>query len=70
MDILAMNKRWIEASHESAECCREEFLDNHTVELPRFEYLDTIGLFETSWMIYEYHKDTRYGYPYNEQKMD
>ncbi|KKK55386.1 hypothetical protein LCGC14_3075070 [marine sediment metagenome] len=63
-----MNKLWIEHSHNSAECCRDEFFDDGVVDLRRFEYLDTMGLFETSWMIYEDHEDQRseYGYPNNE----
>jgi len=62
-----MNKLWIEDSHFSAVSYREELLDNHNVHLERYEYLDTIGLFETSWMVYDYHKTRReYGYPNNE----
>jgi len=62
-----MNKLWIEHSHYGAECCRDDFLDDGFVDLQRFEYLDTIGLFETSWMIYDYHKERdEYGYPNNE----
>ena len=67
MDILTMNKLWIKHSHANAECCRRDFLDNGNVNLEKFEYLDTIGLFETSWMIYDYHPGRcEYGYPNNE----
>jgi len=62
-----MNEKWIEHSHDSAECCRDDFLDNGFTDLNRFEYLDTMGLFETSWMIYRYHSNIRgYGYPNDE----
>ena len=65
-----MNKIWIEHSHSNAECCREDLLDINVSSLARFEYLDTMGLFETSWMIYKYHNnkntDHDYGYPSNE----
>lgn len=62
-----MNKLWIEHSHDSAECWRDDFLGGDPDDLEWFEYLDTIGLFETSWMIYGYHKERpEYGYPSNE----
>jgi len=64
-DILTMNKLWIEASHREANRCRQSswIADG----LDKYEYLDTMGLFETSWMVYEFdeyegEKD-RYGYP-------
>ncbi|KKM69952.1 hypothetical protein LCGC14_1445780 [marine sediment metagenome] len=67
MDILTMNKLWIEHSHDDGICYREELLFSpySPCELNRFEYLDAIGLFETNWMIYEYeeHGRNRYGYP-------
>lgn len=68
-DILTMNKLWVEHSHDSAECCREDLLDNYSVDfLEKFEYLDVIGLFETSWMIYDHRPaaDGAYGYPSDE----
>ncbi len=64
MDILTMNKSWIKASHSVAKRCRQNswIADG----LDRYEYLDTIGLFETSWMTFEaygrYERD-KYGYP-------
>ncbi|KKL14452.1 hypothetical protein LCGC14_2515490 [marine sediment metagenome] len=62
-----MNKLWIEHSYVNAECCRDEFFDKDADDLEWFEYLDTIGLFETSWLIYEYHNERiGYGYPDNE----
>jgi len=67
MDIPTMNEQWIKASHDNAKCCREDFLGDGFTDLQGFEYLDTIGLFETSWMIYKYHRERReYGYPNNE----
>ncbi|KKK55384.1 hypothetical protein LCGC14_3075050, partial [marine sediment metagenome] len=49
-----MNKLWIEHSHYEADRCRKSswIADG----LDRFEYLDTIGLFETGWMIYDFDK--------------
>ena len=65
-----MNNLWIGHSHESAEYVRDDFLDNSVDDLKWFEYLDVIGCFETSWMIYEFHPNKiEYGYP-NEQLMD
>lgn len=61
-----MNKLWIEDSHDSADCCREDFIDRGISNFDQGEYLDTMGFFETSWMIYEYHDDREYGYPNNE----
>lgn len=64
MDILTMNKTWIEASHCEANRCRQSswIADG----LDKSEYLDTMGLFETGWMIYDFdvhdEKD-EYGYP-------
>lgn len=60
-----MNKRWIQASHFEADRCRENsWIDDG---LDRFEYLDTIGLFETGWIIYDFDKykneRNKYGYP-------
>jgi len=67
MDILIMNKLWIDHGYNTASRCREDLL-NHTIVLRRFECLDVIGLFETCWMIYEHHnnRDRDYGYPSNE----
>jgi len=61
-----MNKLWIKHSHHEAITHRNEgppFDSDHFVG---YEYLDMMGLFETSWMIYEYHgseDDHEYGYP-------
>lgn len=63
-----MNKLWIEHSHDDGVYFREELLVNNLiVDLKKVGYLDTIGLFETSWMIYDFDaydgtKD-KYGYP-------
>ena len=68
MDILTMNKEWIEASHYHAHRYRRNFLhygEEHS--LPIYEYLDAIGLFETGWMIYDFDKyeneSSKYEYP-------
>ena len=64
MDILTMNERWIEDSHDNAKCCREVVLNCGSVGLEKFECLDIVGLFETSWMIYQCHEgENKYGYP-------
>lgn len=58
-----MNELWIEHSYRVAKTHRE---DNWSFEdeLERYEYLDTMGLFETSWMTFEHKPDNDdYGYP-------
>ena len=47
-----MNKRWIEASHHEANRCRQNSWIVDGLDI--FEYLDTMGLFETGWMIYDF----------------
>lgn len=56
-----MNENWIEASFRSGNHCRNS---TFTRPLELFEYLDTVGLFETSWMVYS-HSSTglHFGYP-------
>ena len=57
-----MNEQWIEASFRSAKrCCDGTF----TFPLKRFEYLDAVGLFETSWMIFDHtaNAGNDFGYP-------
>ncbi|KKM70271.1 hypothetical protein LCGC14_1442430 [marine sediment metagenome] len=56
-----MNENWIEASFRCAKrCCDGTF----TSSLTRFEYLDAVGLFETSWMIFDHtSSDNGFGYP-------
>jgi len=61
-----MNKLWVEHSHDSADCCREDFLDRSISNFDQDEYLDIMGFFETNWMTYEYHDNRGYGYPNNE----
>jgi len=53
-----MNKLWIEASHSVAKRCQHNswIADG----LDRYEYLDTIGLFETGWMTYDFDAYGRY----------
>ena len=53
-----MNKIWIEASHESR--IHSGPKDNPNLKIVRV--LDAVGLFETSWLIYN-HVNNRYGYP-------
>ena len=68
MDILTMNKSWIEASHYEANRCRQSswIADG----LDKYEYLDAMGLFETGWMTYNFdtydEEKDKYGYPGNE----
>ena len=56
-----MNKNWIAASFSVGNHCRNGIF---TRPLELFEYLDVMGLFETSWMVYP-HSNTghRFGYP-------
>lgn len=63
MDTLIMNKTWIEASHCEANRCRQS---SWIGKLGRSDYLDTIGLFETGWIIYDfdvYNEKDEYEYP-------
>jgi len=62
-----MNKLWIEHSYDAALFLRRENISIDAVELFKYEYLDVMGLYETSWMVYNFkdceeNKD-RYGYP-------
>ena len=53
-----MNKTWIIASFHSADHSRV------TPPLELIEYLDAVGLFETSWMIFDHSKaGSDFGYP-------
>ena len=63
MDILEikMNKTWIKASFHSAGHSRGGPL---IPPLNLIEYLDMVGLFETSWMIFDHSKaGSDFGYP-------
>ncbi|KKL14453.1 hypothetical protein LCGC14_2515500 [marine sediment metagenome] len=58
-----MNKLWIEHSYDVAKRYREDSRI-YDSELEGYKYLDTIGLFETSWMTFEHGPDNDdYGYP-------
>lgn len=65
-----MNNQWIRNCHIGAERYRKESwwaVDG----LDIYAYLDTIGLFETCWMIYDFDDCTdrdriMYGYPSDE----
>lgn len=75
MDILVMNKQWIQDSHLNAERCRKESWREDDAGLGIFEYLDMAGLYETCWMVFDFDDYTQYdkghyGYPNNEQNMD
>ncbi len=67
MDIPTMNKQWIEASHYHARLYREPAPFSGDKRYYIFEYLDVMGLFETSWMVYDFDKYERerskFGYP-------
>ena len=63
-----MNKLWIEHSYYDAILrCEDDPLIGID-KLAQFEYLDVMGLYETSWMVYEHEKQAKdeYGYPNNE----
>lgn len=56
-----MNENWIEASFRCAKrCCDGDFAS----PLKLFEYLDTMGLFETSWMIFDHAANVGNGFGY------
>ncbi len=58
-----MNELWIEHSYRVAKTHREDSWF-YSDELKRYEYLDTMGLFETSWITFEHKPDNAdYGYP-------
>ncbi|KKL14451.1 hypothetical protein LCGC14_2515480 [marine sediment metagenome] len=65
MDILTMNKLWIEHSRDEAVSSREN-LKYNGIAFTRIKYLDIMGLFETCWMVYGCESHYRYGYPDNE----
>ena len=59
-----MNKKWVVASHESAEMYKLNLPElNERMYLVRV--LDISGMFETSWIVFD-HRDSRFGYPHNE----
>lgn len=63
MDIPTVNKLWIEHSHDVAKNYREDSW-MYSDKGERYEYLDTMGLFETSWITFEHEPDNdNYGYP-------
>ncbi len=53
-----MNDKWIAHSHLSA----EHYSINDKPNIKQVRELDMVGLFETSWMIFN-HPDGIYGYP-------
>lgn len=57
-----MNVQWIKASFRVGNHCRNGIF---TRPLKRFEYLDAVGLFETSWMIFDHavNAGNGFGYP-------
>ena len=55
-----MNTKWIDASHDSM--LHMNARDNSNLKMVRV--LDSVGMFETSWMIFN-HVTNRYGYPSN-----
>jgi len=61
-----MNERWIEHSHDDALIQRRDDPLFSADELSRYEYLDMLGLFESSWMIFDHDNNSGYGYPVNE----
>jgi len=59
-----MNEKWIRASHESADNYKSKLSGiGETMYIIRV--LDIVGLFETSWIVFD-HIDSRFGYPLDE----
>jgi len=56
--FLTVNKKWIEHSHLSV----EHYSTNDKPNIKQVRELDMVGLFETSWMIFN-HPGDMYGYP-------
>ena len=54
-----MNEIWIEASRVSV----DHYDINDNPNLKHVRELDIVGLFETSWMIFNHPADKVYGYP-------
>lgn len=68
LDIQAMNKQWIEASHYHARLYRRASRSGSDEQLYIYEYLDIMGLFETGWIVYDFDQYERternkFGYP-------
>jgi len=53
-----MNNKWIEHSHLSI----DHYSTFDKPNIKQVRELDIVGLFETSWMVFE-HPDNGYGYP-------
>ena len=56
-----MNKKWVVASHESAEKYKSR-LSGIDEKMYLVRTLDVAGMFETSWIVFK-HWDNRFGYP-------
>jgi len=59
-----MNKKWIRASHDSADNYKSNLSGIGEI-MYIIRVLDIVGLFETSWIVFD-HIDDRFGYPYDE----
>jgi len=58
-----MNKLWIKDSHKSADYIRSGRRERDA-RLQLIRVLDAIGMFETSWLLFDHSYNTeRYGYP-------
>ena len=56
-----MNENWIKASFHVGNRCRNGVFAR---PLELFEYLDVMGLFETSWMVFDHEwGGSKFGYP-------
>jgi len=60
-----MNKKWIKDSHKSANYFRGGRRGHHDSDekLRLIRILDVIGMFETSWLVFDHTNKSRYGYP-------
>lgn len=57
-----MNEVWISDSHESAAYYRSGQRYDPEENMQIIRILDTIGMFETSWLLFN-HPHNKYGYP-------
>lgn len=60
-----MNEVWIRDSHKSAKFFKNKRLDSDENEKMRLvRILDIAGMFETSWLLFDHARSTKYEYGY------
>lgn len=60
-----MNEVWIKDSHKSAKFFKNKCFDSSENDRMRVtRILDTAGMFETSWLLFDHARSTKYEYGY------